>query len=86
MRIHASIESSGSQRWLEVARAQVHGYDCVDAKFLSDLRVASIADEKVTRIFDAPGAFVSLLETLGVRSGGEDIGVCHLLKKCLTLT
>jgi hypothetical protein len=37
------------------------------AAFISDFRYASISDEKTTRVFDAPGGFVTLLTTLGVK-------------------
>jgi elongator complex protein 2 len=39
-----------------------------DAAWLSGLRFASGADEKVTRVFDAPAGFVESLGTLGVAS------------------
>ena len=69
------IGKSETRTWVELARAQIHGYDCIDAKFLSDLRFASISDEKVARVFDAPGVFVSLLNTLEIRSDKEDTAV-----------
>ncbi|KAG8808850.1 hypothetical protein FRC17_003746 [Serendipita sp. 399] len=69
VRVHGPQRS----RWLELARPQTHGYDCIQAAFLSDLRFASISDEKVTRVFDAPGAFVQLTSTLNIRQGSDDI-------------
>ncbi|CCA67278.1 related to ELP2-29 kDa subunit of elongator and elongating RNA polymerase II holoenzyme [Serendipita indica DSM 11827] len=69
VRIHGPVED----RWTEIARAQTHGYDCIQACFLSDLRFASISDEKVARVFDAPGAFVRLASVLGLRSTDEDV-------------
>ena len=57
-------ESTAS--WHELARPQVHGYDLLGAVFLGDLRFASCADEKVTRVFEGPQLFVDLVETLGV--------------------
>ncbi|ORY28327.1 elongator protein [Naematelia encephala] len=69
-RIHAPSTSSGTTVWTEIARPQIHGYDMTDAVFLSPLRFASGADEKVTRVFDAPAGFVSSLSSLGVQSTG----------------
>jgi hypothetical protein len=43
-----------------------------DAAWLSGLRFASGADEKVTRVFDAPAGFVESLGTLGVASSKTD--------------
>ncbi|WVR05373.1 hypothetical protein IAU60_002387 [Kwoniella sp. DSM 27419] len=69
-RIHAqcSVGSSSSPRWAEIARPQIHGYDMTDVAFISPLRFVSSADEKVTRVFDAPEGFVESLRTLGVSS------------------
>lgn len=39
-----------------------------DAAFISPLQFVSGADEKVTRVFDAPSGFVESLEGLGVAS------------------
>lgn len=72
VRIHGSIDQQSTRRWLELARAQVHGYDCIDARFISEFQFASIADEKVVRIFDAPGAFVNLLTALEIRPNKDD--------------
>ena len=52
--------------WHEIARPQIHGYDLIDAVFIDRLRFASIGDEKVVRVFEAPGRFVTLSEKLGV--------------------
>ncbi|KAG7097028.1 hypothetical protein E1B28_004421 [Marasmius oreades] len=57
--------------WYELSRPQVHGYDCLGVAFLDDLKFASISDEKVTRIFEAPQRFVTLLETLKVSTFEE---------------
>ncbi|KAG8819898.1 hypothetical protein FRC19_009421 [Serendipita sp. 401] len=66
------IHGPHGPKWLELARPQTHGYDCIQAAFLSDLRFASISDEKVTRVFDAPGAFVQLTNGLGIRVDEDD--------------
>ncbi|WVF71999.1 hypothetical protein IAT40_006810 [Kwoniella sp. CBS 6097] len=70
-RIHAECSlsasgSSSSQRWAEIARPQIHGYDMTDVAFITPLRFVSSADEKVVRVFDAPEGFVESLRTLGV--------------------
>ncbi|KAF8897476.1 WD40-repeat-containing domain protein [Infundibulicybe gibba] len=52
--------------WHELARPQVHGYDLLDAVFIDRLRFASIADEKVMRVFEASRGFVELAQGLGV--------------------
>ncbi|KAK4684880.1 elongator complex protein 2, partial [Tremellales sp. Uapishka_1] len=74
-RIHASCQPSSSIRptkiWAEIARPQIHGYDMTDIAFIDSLRFASSADEKVTRVFDAPGGFVESLTSLGVESSSE---------------
>ena len=53
--------------WHELARPQVHGYDLVGATWLGPWTFASVADEKVTRIFEAPRGFVVTVKELGVR-------------------
>lgn len=72
--------------WHELGRPQVHGYDLLDAVFVDDLKLASIADEKVVRIFEAPRPFVDTLETLGVSSFAEaEVLKIHCpLPVCLT--
>jgi len=58
--------------WHEIARPQVHGYDLLNVVFIEPLRFASIADEKVVRVFEAPRGFVQLTETLGVAQFSEE--------------
>ncbi|KAF5369818.1 hypothetical protein D9758_001112 [Tetrapyrgos nigripes] len=66
-RIHGPVTlSDGKKSWHELARPQVHGYDLLGVSFLSDLKFASIADEKVVRVFEAPLRFIELAENLGV--------------------
>ncbi|KAL1700740.1 WD40-repeat-containing domain protein [Schizophyllum commune] len=64
-RIHGPVATAGAA-WHEIARPQVHGYDLLRGVFLDRLRYASIADEKVARVFDAPRSFVESAERLGV--------------------
>jgi WD40 repeat protein len=69
-RVHAACKSAASAAaasvWAEIARPQIHGYDLVDAAFLSPFRFASAAEEKVMRVFDATGGFAGSLRGLGV--------------------
>ncbi|KAG6872799.1 hypothetical protein C0995_006528 [Termitomyces sp. Mi166 len=67
-RIHAAMPDprTGSFEWHELSRPQVHGYDLLDVAFIDPLRFASIADEKVIRVFEAPRNFVNLVEELRV--------------------
>jgi hypothetical protein len=70
-RIHGPVHDNSTDVgqkdvWHELARPQIHGYDVVDVNFISPLRFASIADEKVTRIFDAPRNFVAMVNSLGI--------------------
>ncbi|KAG6817432.1 hypothetical protein H0H87_008600 [Tephrocybe sp. NHM501043] len=74
-RIHGAMHSpgvrAGNDTWHELSRPQVHGYDLLDAAFVDPLRFVSIADEKVARVFEAPGNFVDLAEELGVAKFAE---------------
>ncbi|EAU84731.2 elongator complex protein 2 [Coprinopsis cinerea okayama7 len=73
-RIHGRIPGSSTSEtghWHELGRPQVHGYDLLDAVFITDLKFASIADEKVVRVFEAPRSFVETLETLRVSKFSE---------------
>ncbi|KAG6855130.1 hypothetical protein C0991_006059 [Blastosporella zonata] len=67
-RIHGAVPSLGTDddTWHELSRPQMHGYDLLDVAFIDPLRFVSIADEKVARVFEAPGNFVDLAEELGV--------------------
>ncbi|KAI3612590.1 rna polymerase ii elongator [Moniliophthora roreri] len=72
-RVHSPIIRPGSSTtWHELARPQVHGYDLIGVAFLDNLKFASCADEKVTRVFEAPQRFVDLVETLGVAQVHKD--------------
>lgn len=73
-RIHASCipDPTASPVWAEIARPQIHGYDMTDAAFIDPLRFVSSADEKVTRVFDAPSGFVDSLASLGVEGRGRE--------------
>ena len=69
-RIHAPLPiTSGKAEpissWHEVGRPQVHGYDLVGVVSLDPLRLVSVADEKVARVFQAPQGFVKMMRELG---------------------
>ncbi|KAF8076319.1 WD40-repeat-containing domain protein [Lyophyllum atratum] len=72
-RIHGAIPAAEKDKhtWHELSRPQVHGYDLLDAAFIDPLRFVSIADEKVVRVFEAPGGFVDLAEGLDVAKFAE---------------
>ena len=73
-RIHCPISAPEFTQpaWHEIARPQVHGYDIMNVVFIDALKFASIADEKVMRIFDAPRRFVELSTGLGVAQFAEE--------------
>ncbi|KAJ3811945.1 WD40 repeat-like protein [Lentinula aff. lateritia] len=72
-RIHGAIpQVNGPATWYELGRPQVHGYDILGSVFLKELKFASIADEKVLRIFEAPRRFVDLMEILHVSQFSEN--------------
>lgn len=68
-RVHGAIPSSASQRsvWHELSRPQIHGYDLLGVAWLGPWTFASVADEKVARVFEAPRNFVEEVRVLGVR-------------------
>ncbi|KAK3108608.1 hypothetical protein FSP39_011810 [Pinctada imbricata] len=58
-RLHAPWVRQGEEtRWYEIARPQVHGYDLQCMAAINRYKFASGADEKVTRIFEAPSNFI----------------------------
>jgi elongator complex protein 2 len=60
-----------------LGRPQVHGYVLLDVAFLDPLKFVSIADEKVARVFEAPGGFVDIVNSLRVAELAVDM-VCSL--------
>nr|GAT54077.1 predicted protein [Mycena chlorophos] len=72
-RIHGPVRGAdGLMSWHEISRPQVHGYDLVAVKFLDALKFVSIADEKVARVFEAPGVFVDLAEKLEIATFSKE--------------
>ncbi|KAI6105643.1 WD40-repeat-containing domain protein [Pisolithus sp. B1] len=65
-RIHGAIPCPSRKVWHELARPQVHGYDLVGVVWLGPWTFASVADEKVVRVFEAPGSFIETVNSLGV--------------------
>ncbi|KAH3662621.1 hypothetical protein OGAPHI_005873 [Ogataea philodendri] len=50
--------------WHEFSRPQIHGYDMICVKPITDSRFISGGDEKIMRSFDEPKAVASMLEKL----------------------
>ena len=73
-RIHGPVQMVDGDlcSWHEIARPQVHGYDLHNVVFINPLKFASIADEKVVRVFEAPRGFVELTTKLRVAQFGEE--------------
>ncbi|OWF40684.1 Elongator complex protein 2 [Mizuhopecten yessoensis] len=58
-RLHAPWVRSGQQTsWFEIARPQVHGYDLQCLALVHKYSMATGADEKVVRVFEAPTNFI----------------------------
>uniref|UniRef100_A0A182PIP1 Elongator complex protein 2 n=1 Tax=Anopheles epiroticus TaxID=199890 RepID=A0A182PIP1_9DIPT len=71
-RIHAPWNREGEVTWHELGRPQVHGYDMQCLTLLSRYRLASAAEEKIIRIFQAPSNFVQNFRALcGVANDPE---------------
>lgn len=64
--------------WHEISRPQVHGYDLVGVSFLSATKFVSIADEKVSRVFEAPREFVETVDKLRIANIAFDVGSSRL--------
>jgi elongator complex protein 2 len=64
--LESATATTMRETWHELARPQIHGYDLNCVAFYHAYGMASGADEKVIRIFEAPK---SLLEALGRISG-----------------
>lgn len=58
-RLHAPWKrSNGQEYWYEIARPQIHGYDLQCLALINRYKLASGADEKVIRSFEAPINFI----------------------------
>ncbi|KAG7759659.1 hypothetical protein KL930_002631 [Ogataea haglerorum] len=70
-RLYAKWLQTGT--WHEFARPQIHGYDMICVKPISNARFVSGGDEKIMRSFDEPKAVADMLQRLcGVASGDVD--------------
>lgn len=59
--------------WHELARPQVHGYDMQAISVLTRYSFASAAEEKIVRIFHAPGNFVKNLRRICATRYADDV-------------
>lgn len=75
-RIHGAVMSSATEQslWHELSRPQVHGYDLMGVTWLGPWTFASVADEKVARVFEAPRNFVEEVRVLGVKDLAQSEG------------
>ncbi|QPG76752.1 hypothetical protein FOA43_004146 [Brettanomyces nanus] len=55
---------SGKPSWHEFARPQIHGYDMICIKPITETRFVSAGDEKVIRVFDEPRSVAHMLGSL----------------------
>ena len=63
----ATSSIASYQRWREISRPQIHGYDLhsiAAAPSSSSYLLYSAADEKIIRVFDAPSSVIDGLKTL----------------------
>lgn len=58
--------------WYEFSRPQIHGYDMICVKPITETRFASAGDEKVIRVFDEPKSVADLLLQLTNVAGGNE--------------
>ena len=70
VRVHAPWHGDGPKGWRQIARPQVHGHDIVCFATMHDdagtTTYVSGADEKVLRVFEAPGTFLgTVVNSLG---------------------
>lgn len=62
-----------SYKWFEFGRPQIHGFDMITVKSISDTRFISAGDEKIIRVFDMPKSIASMLNKFcGIESLGEE--------------
>ena len=54
----ARLWSEWHNKWHELSRTQVHGFDLVKCCAISDTMYVSSADEKVVRVFRSPATFI----------------------------
>lgn len=69
-RLYAKFGASG--KWFEFGRPQIHGYDMIAVKSISDTRFVSGGDEKVIRVFDMPKNIANMLHRVGGLSNFDE--------------
>lgn len=57
--------SGGRRSWHELGRPQIHGHPVQAITFVGRTRIVTASDEKVARVFDAPGLFLQSLQEWG---------------------
>lgn len=77
--VDAGATSQTVETWHEISRPQIHGYDLIAATWLGSLKLVSVADEKVARVFDAPKGFVKTLSGLNTAQGVDLEVVSHFV-------
>ncbi|VEU19628.1 DEKNAAC100251 [Brettanomyces naardenensis] len=63
-RLFGRWTKEGGNTWHEFARPQIHGYDMICIKPITDTQFVSAGDEKVIRIFNEPRSVAELLGAL----------------------
>lgn len=71
-RIHGCWKESNTYH--EIARPQVHGYDMQCLAVLSRYKFASAAEEKIIRVFQAPGNFIENFRSLITQDNSDSEG------------
>ncbi|TID14880.1 hypothetical protein CANINC_004551 [Pichia inconspicua] len=59
-RLYARYKGNG--KWYEFGRPQIHGYDMISVKLMTDTKFVSGGDEKVVRVFEMPRNVAEMLE------------------------
>jgi elongator complex protein 2 len=75
-RVHAPLLPSSV--WHEIGRPQIHGYDLIDVAHVGDSCFASIAEEKVVRVFEASQPFIKVMKQLGAFEEVDEVRLSSL--------
>lgn len=71
-RLYARYKGNG--KWYEFGRPQIHGYDMITVKSMTETQFVSGGDEKVVRVFDMPRNVAEMLERVAFVRIGNDNG------------
>ncbi|TIB19093.1 hypothetical protein E3P92_00194 [Wallemia ichthyophaga] len=73
-RLHGPWKRNGVESWHELNRPQSHGYDMQALAFIGgdSSQIASAADEKIVRTFEAPKGWIRSAKKLGVIDDNVD--------------